>query len=184
MKPAGLPLLLCLVSGSLAAQDPAPASPAKTSVRLGQEIRANLPKFTPPAPKILDRPNTSADEADPGLLALPTFTVREKRLLRIDPDELLAPPELNKKFAREYRSSLQGGFDRFLNSFTLPILSASPAERGHALVVQRKFEDIGRIAELHRALDAGDSAGLKADLAKSEHAMDWQDLPAGEGRKK
>jgi hypothetical protein len=180
MKAAGLSLLFLVAAGALPGAD---AAPAKTSSRLGQEIRASLPAYTPPPPLVLDRPNTSADETDPGLLALPKFTVREKRLPRIEADELLTQPELNKKFTREYRGSLQGGLDRFLNSFTIPILSASPAERGHALMVQRKFEDIGRIAELHKAVDVDNSAGLKADVTKSERSMDWQDRPAGAGRK-
>jgi hypothetical protein len=184
MKAAGLPLLLLAAAGSITAEDTPPAPTGKISPRLGHEIRATLPTYTPPAPRVLDRPNTSADESDAELLALPKVTVREKRPPRIDPDELLTEGELNKKMARTYRESLVNGLDRFLNSFTIPIFSASPAERGRDLVVQRKFEDIGRIAILHRTVDAENSAGLKADLAKSERAMDWQDRPAGDGLKK
>jgi hypothetical protein len=184
MKAAGLPLLVLAAVGALAAEEAAPATPARTSLRLGQEIRAALPKFTPVPAKVLDRPNTNADETDPGLLALPKVTVREKRLPRIDADELLTERELNKKMASTYRASLVNGLDRFLNSFTIPIFSASPAERGRELVVERKFEDIGHIADLHRRIDAENSAALKADLTNSEHAMDWRDRPAGDGRKK
>lgn len=183
MKSAGLHLFAFALAGSsLAAEDATTPGPAKTSSRLAQEIRVVLPKYAPPVPQPLNQPKELA--GDPDALALPKVTVREKRLPRIDPDELLVERELNKKFTRVYRESLNGGLDRFLNSFTIPILSASPAERGRAIAVSRKFSDIGRIAELHKELDPKNAAELKAEVKQSERAMDRLDRPAGDGRAK
>lgn len=111
MRSAGLPLLAFALAGSAwAAEEPAPAKPAKTSSRLAREIQATLPKYAPPAPKPSGLPDAVAD--DPEVLALPKLTVKEKRPPRIDPDELLTKRELNKKLTRVYRDSLNGGLDR------------------------------------------------------------------------
>lgn len=130
---------------------------------------------------MLDRPKAPAP--DPEVFDLPKVTVREKRLQRIEADDLLTKRELNRKFARDYRNSLSG-LDAALNRFTIPIFSASPAERGRALAEQRRLEDIRRIAEIGKAADAENSAVLKADVDKSEKSMEWRNRPAGEGRKK
>lgn len=181
MKSAGIPLLALALAGSLAADEPAPPKPAKTSSRLIQEIQATLPKYSPPSPKPLNQPKEL--ENDPDILALPKITVREKQPPRIIADELLTERELNKKLAREYRDSLSG-LDAVLNRFTIPIFSASPAERGRALRDRRTFEDAHRIGEIHRQTDPASAKSLKADLEKSVKEMEWRNRPAGEGRAK
>lgn len=184
MKPAGFHLLIFVVAGILTAQEPAPASTAKVSGRLKEVVRTSLPAYTPPPPKVLDQPKSDGTESDPDLFALPTLKVREKRAPRIDPAELLAKRELDKKLARAYRESLATGLDAFLNSFPIPLFSASPAERGKSLEDQREFADAYRISELRRQVDGENADQLKADLKQTERDIEWRQRPAGDGRKK
>jgi hypothetical protein len=183
MQPASLLSLALVLAGSLAAQQPAATSgPAKTSLRLKQEIQGSLPKYAPPPPQVPGLPISNVPEEEPNILALPKFTVREKRAHRIEPNDLLTTRELNRKFAREYRNSLSG-LDALLNRFTIPILSPSAAERGRALHVQRQFEDAHRIAEIGKAADADNSTALQADVEKTKKDLTWRNRPAGDGRK-
>jgi hypothetical protein len=190
MKPAGFHLLSFVAVGTLAAQEPTLPASAKTSDRLKEEIRAGLPPYTPPPSKFLDQPKNDGPESDPDLFALPKFTVQEKRLPRIEPNDLLTPRALGKQFAADYKKSLKG-LDAVLNSFAIPILSApislrdpSPlATRGRELYRSRQNEDIRHVIEIGKLADPANLA-LAQEKTDLQQALDWQNRPAGEGRKK
>jgi len=185
MITTGLHLLGFIVAGTLAAEESAkPAAAFKTSERLKTEIRAHLPNYVPaPPPKDINQLGQASVDADPDRLTLPKFTVREKYQPRIVPEELLSRGELNKKYARTYRETLTPGLDAFLNSFTIPIFSPSPAERGRFIERQRRISDINHIARLGREHDPDNSASLKSTLNDSLKAMEHVSRPAGDGRK-
>ena len=129
MKPTGFHLLICVVAGPLAAQEPVePTRPAKTSARLTQEIRVALPKFTPPPPPLLDQPKSEATEDDPNVLTLPKFTVKEKRPPSHDPDVWLTNKAVQQKAMAAYKQSLTD-LEWALNSWYIPIFGSSPSAR-------------------------------------------------------
>jgi hypothetical protein len=187
MKPAGFHLLIFVVTGPLAAQEPTEsATDRKISARLTQEIRVALPKFTPPPPPVLDQPKNDGTEDDPDVLALPKFTVKEKRAQRIEPSDLLTSKELSKKFKADYKKSLTG-LDAALNSFVIPIVSApislrdpSPlAARGRELYRARRIEDLNRTIEAGKLGDKENSAALKNEVTEMHRAQDWQNRVTG-----
>jgi hypothetical protein len=186
MKSVGLPLLFCVVTGSLAAQQPAPTNAAKTSPRLGQEIRANLPKYIPPAPTVLDQPKP-IDEADPNVLLLPKVTVKEKRPLSHDPDVWLTDKAVRQKAMAAYKQSLTD-FEWALNSWYIPIFGSSPSARARgAYQANKSFAEEQRVHELFNlisTLDARTGQELEQERIKMEQTEYWRDRPAGDGRAK
>lgn len=175
MKAAG-PTLLCLIAtGTLAAREP--TVPATLSSRLSAEVRASLPAYTPPPPKPENTPAGPAP-ADPDVLVLPKLTVREKRVQRLDPLDILSPREQDKKYAAEYRASLKG-LDALLNGFAIPLIGQSLAARGRALHAQRQFEDLHFISTVGASLDPEGAAATKKAEDDMKRAIDWQNRPAG-----
>jgi hypothetical protein len=157
MKPTGFHLLVFVVAGPLAAQEPAETAPdRKTSARLTQEIRVTLPKFTPPPPPVLDQPRNSGTEDDPNVLALPKFTVKEKRPPTHDPDVWLTDRAIQQKAMAAYENA------------------KSLAE------IKRVHDLLGRVS----ARDSKAAAELEQERVKMDQAEYWQSRPAGDGRKK
>ena len=180
MRPAG-PLLLLLTASPacLTADGPTEASPSQTSARLSQEIRATLPKFSPPPPQPPPVPASApAAPRDPDVLELPTMTVRAKHAPRIDPLDLLTKPAREKQRAVDFKNSLKG-LDAILNGFSIPILSPSMAERGWRAEQARQLQDLNDIANLVRALDPAAAADLKQVATEAKRAIEQQDRPAG-----
>ncbi len=187
MKTAGLHLLASAVAGTLAAQEPAAPVAAKTSLRLKEEIRASLPPFTPPPPKLLDQPHGSATEADPDLFALPKFTVKEKRPPGHDPDLWQTDGVIQRKAMLTYQDSMTP-LEWALNSWFVPIFSAPASARARAAYQQNKIASavslMMHVAEIHRLDDAQNPAGLKGIVLDMGQADDWRSRPAGDGRAK
>ena len=176
MKPAGF-LLLAPAGLILIAANAAEPEPAKLSERLKQEIVARLPAYTPPPPAAAAAPETPA-EADPNALELPKMTVRERRQPRIEPNDLLTPDELNKKFAREYLNSLKG-LDALLNGFSIPLISPSLAARGRQLYRTQQMEDIEHIMKVAEKIDPKDSAEMRKKVREMKRTDEQQNRPAG-----
>lgn len=188
MKPTGFHLLICVVAGPLAAQEPVePTRPAKTSARLTQEIRVTLPRFAPPPPRVLDQPKTDGAENDFGVLALPKLTVKEKRPPSHDPDVWLTDLAIKQKALAAYRQSMTD-LEWALNSWHIPLLSPSAAARARAAYESGKsLAEIKRVHDLFGRIAARDSqaaAELEKERVKMHQTEYWQSRPAGDGRKK
>ncbi len=188
MKPAGFHLLSFIVTGALAAQEPVESVPdRKTSARLAQEIRVALPKFTPPPPPLLDQPKSEATEDDPNVLALPKFTVKEKRPPSHDPDVWLTNKAVQQKAMAAYKQSLTD-LEWALNSWYIPLFGSSPSARARASYENQK--QISELQHVHRLFKVISTSDPKAgdDLEKERIKMDqaeyWRSRPAGDGRKK
>lgn len=187
MKTAGLHLLAFMVTGTLVAQDPVPAPPAGTSSRLKEEIRAGLPAFTPPPPKVLDQPHGSSLEVDPDLFALPKFTVKEKRPPGHDPDLWLSDRAVQQKAMAAYKQSMTD-LEWALNGWFIPLVSAPPSVRA-----RQRYESGKALADLQRVhdllakistLDAKAAADLEQERIKMDQSDYWRSRPAGDGRAK
>lgn len=167
MKPTGFHLLVFAVAGPLAAQEPAePAPERKTSARLTQEIRVTLPKFTPPPP-VLDQPKSDGTETDPNVLALPKFTVKEKRPPTHDPDVWLTKSAIQHKAMAAYRESMTD-FEWALNSWFIPLFTPPASARARAHYQNTKLG--GEITRLNSLIthigqqDPAASAELRQEL--------------------
>lgn len=168
MKPTGFHLLVFAVAGPLAAQEPAePAPERKTSARLTQEIRVTLPKFTPPPPPVLDQPKNDGTETDPNVLALPKFTVKEKRPPTHDPDVWLTKSAIQHKAMAAYRESMTD-FEWALNSWFIPLFTPPASARARAHYQNTKLG--GEITRLNSLIthigqqDPAASAELRQEL--------------------
>lgn len=188
MKPTGFHLLVFAVAGPLAAQEPAePAPERKTSARLTQEIRVTLPKFTPPPPPVLDQPKSDGTETDPNVLALPKFTVKEKRPPTHDPDVWLTNKAVQQKAMAAYKQSLTD-VEWALNSWYIPLFGSSPAARARAAYEnQKKMSELHHVHRLFKVIstaDPGAGDDLEKERVKMDQAEYWRSRPAGDGRKK
>lgn len=168
MKPAGFHLLIFVVAGSSAAQAPAETGPdRKTSTRLTQEIRVALPKFTPPPPPVLDQPKSDGTEDDPYVLALPKFTVKEKRPPTHDPDVWLTDHAIQQKAMAAYKQSMTD-LEWALNSWFIPLVTPPASVRARALYQNTKLG--GEIIRLNNLInhiaqqDPTASAELRQEL--------------------
>lgn len=188
MKPAGFHLLVFVVAGPLAAQEPAGFTPErKTSPRLTQEIRVALPKFTPPPPPVLDQPKSDGTEADPNVLTLPKFTVKEKRPPTHDPDVWLTNKAVQQKAMAAYKQSLTD-LEWALNSWYIPLFGSPPSARARgSYEYQKKMSELRGAHRLFKVISTTDPrAGddLEKERVKMDQAEYWQSRPAGDGRKK
>lgn len=188
MKPAGFHLLIFVVAGPLAAQEPAePTMDRKTSARLTQEIRVSLPKFTLPPPPVLDQPKNDGAEDDPNVLALPKFTVKEKRPPTHDPDVWLTDRAIQQKAMAAYRQSMTD-LEWALNSWFIPLFSSPPSVRArHAYETGKSLADIKRVHDLLGRISVTDpkaASELEKERIKMDQSEYWQSRPAGDGRKK
>ncbi|HEY0864687.1 MAG TPA: hypothetical protein VGD97_11325 [Lacunisphaera sp.] len=168
MKPAGFHLLVFAVAGTLVAEEPTGSTPErKTSARLTQEIRVALPKFTPPPPPVLDQPKSGGTEADPNVLALPKFTVKEKRPPTHDPDVWLSRSAIQHKAMAAYRESMTD-FEWALNSWFIPLFSPPASVRARAHYQNSKMgAEISRLNTLIHQIgqqDPAASAELRQEL--------------------
>lgn len=168
MKPAGFHLLIFAMAGPLAAQEPAESAPErKTSARLTQEIRVTLPKFTPPPPPVLDQPKGDISGDDPNVLALPKFTVKEKRPPTHDPDVWLTNRAIQHKAMAAYRESMTD-FEWALNSWFIPLFTPPASVRARAHYQSTKLR--GEITRLNSLIgqigqqDPAASAELRQEL--------------------
>jgi hypothetical protein len=151
MKPAGLHLLVLAMAATLLAEDAPPPAPAKISTRLTEEIRATLPRFEPPPAPVLDQPRDV--EPDPGVLRLPTFTVKEKRPRSHDPDVWLTNKAVQQKAMAAYKGSMTD-LEWALNSWFIPLFSAPASVRARSA-----YESSKARAELLRLNDLVDRIG-------------------------
>ena len=180
MKPAGFPLLILAVAGTLAAQEP-----ARTSARLAQEIKATLPKYEPPPPRVLDQPKDLP--ADPDILVLPKVTVKEYRPPTHDPDVWLTQKGARDKALTLYKRSLTD-LEWALNSWFIPIIGSSPSARAlSSYKAAKSFEESRRIHQLFSVVSATDpqtAQELEKERVKMEQTEFSQSRPAGHGRTK
>jgi hypothetical protein len=159
----------------------------KTSARLTQEIRVSLPKFAPPPPPALDQPKSDGTEDDPNVLALPKFTVKEKRPPTHDPDVWLTDRAIQQKAMAAYKQSMTD-LEWALNSWFIPLFSPPPAARARAAYENgQSLSEIKRIHDLFGRVSARDpkaAAELEQERVKMDQAEYWRSRPAGDGRKK
>jgi hypothetical protein len=185
MKPDGFHLLALIMAGSLAAEEPVPVAPPKVSARLKNEIRANLPPYTPPPPKVLDRPNDSP--SDPDIFALPKFTVKEKRPPTHDPDFWLTERAVQQKAMAAYKQSMTD-LEWALNSWFIPLITPPASARAAAAYENNKsIADLKRVYDLLGHVTTRDpkaGADLEKERVSMEQAEYWQRRVAGDGRKK
>jgi hypothetical protein len=176
MKPAGLFLYLSAgLVAVLAAED---TSAGLASRETKARIREGLPSYQPPPPKADGTPGSEdTTPRDPDLLVLPKMRVVEKRLPPDAADHLMSKRDFKRKMENLYLDEIakQGPLNYLLNSFTIPILSPSKADRGRALYVRREMERLERVVEVSKALDP---AGEKK--FKEERDNTWTTRPAGE----
>lgn len=161
MKAAG-PLLLCFVATvSLAGAETAVAS--TVSDRISAEVRARLPAYAPPVPK-----NAPAEAAtpDPDVLELPTLTVRERVQPRIAPLDLMTPRALNRKFAHDYKKSLQG-LESLLNGFSIPLFGPSLAARGRAQYRAQQYRQVFDTIDAIATVDPEQAAALRVEMVNA-----------------
>ena len=173
MKPAGLSLLCLAVAGLLVAQTTDPVAPPKTSSRLTQEIRTHLPAYAPPAA----RPDRSAETtpADPELLQLPKFTVKEKRVPTNDPDGWLTERVIQHKALAAYQGSMTP-LEWALNSWFVPLFSTPTSVRARAAYEENKLrEELDRFNHLAGVVEKIDPG----QAAKIRRALDPAVLPKG-----
>jgi hypothetical protein len=146
MKAAGLPLLFLAALGSLPGEDVIAPVAARTSDRVGQEIRATLPKFSPPASPVLDQPKDATP--DPDVLSLPTVTVKEKRPPTHNPDGWLTEKSVQQKALAAYKTSMTD-LEWALNSWYIPLISPPASVRARSAYRAEKFRsEVGRLADL------------------------------------
>ena len=183
MKPAGLLLLIFAMAGGLAAQEP--PSPAKTSARLTHQIQATLPKYEAPPPKKLDQPESPATDDDPSVLALPKFTVKEKRPPTHDPDLWLTDRAIQQKAMAAYKQSMTD-LEWAMNGWFIPLFSPPPSARAsHAYETGKSLADLRRVHDLFGRIAATDpkaASDLEKERIKMNQAEYWQSRPAGDGR--
>lgn len=164
MKPAGLLLLIFAMARGLAAQEP--PSPAKISTRLTQEIRMALPKYEIPPPQKLDQPDSATGD-DPNVLALPKFTVKEKRPPTHDPDLWLTDRAIQQKAMAAYKQSMTD-LEWAMNSWFIPLVTPPASVRARAHYQNTKLGgEIMRLNSLinHMAQqDPAASAELRQEL--------------------
>ena len=180
MKPAGLSLLCLAAPGLLVAQLIEPVAPPKTSSRLTQEIRANFPAYTPPAPPADGA--AAATSSDPDVLQLPKFTVKEKRVPTNDPDVWLTDKVIQRKAMAAYKGSMSP-LEWALNSWFVPLFSAPASVRARAAYQDNKlaaeYSQLAHIAEIGKQVDRESAARSQKALADAQRANEWQSRPAG-----
>lgn len=188
MKAPGLPLLAFALAGSsLAAENPVPAPPVKTSARLALEIRAALPKYEPPPAPPRNFSGPDVPETDPNVLALPKVTVKEYRPRDHDPDVWLTDRAVREKAMAAYKQSLTD-FEWALNGWYIPLFGSSPSARARsAYKISKSMQELQRVHRLFTLISATDPKGaaeLEQERVKMEQTEYWQARPAGHGRAK
>jgi hypothetical protein len=169
MKTAGLHLLGLALSAALLAQEPAaPPTPPRTSPRLAQEIRANLPKYEPPATPpdpILASPTPFISDTD--ILALPKVTVKEKLPPTHDPDVWMTDTAIRQKALVAYKQSMTD-LEWSLNSWFIPLVTPPASARARHSYRNEKFrQEIIRLNALMDRIAAEDpkaAAELRQEL--------------------
>jgi len=169
-------LFLIALSPGLLADEASSGTPPKTSARLTQEIRAGLPKFTPPAPTPAPA-SPPADEAapprDPDVVVLPKITVREKRPPTNDPDLWLNGRAVQQKAMAAYHDSMTP-LEWALNSWYIPLFGAPPSVRAREYYADRKLADeADRLNSVIKAVGLTDPG----EAAKLRNALDLGKLP-------
>jgi hypothetical protein len=177
MNKAGLLLLVPAGLALIPAAAEVPPPPRKLSEHITQEIRATLPVYTLP-PATPAATVTEAPAPDPDVLVLPKLRVKEKYQQRFEANDLLSKKDLKRKFARDYKNSLQG-FDAVLNGIWLPLFSPSPAARGRGMRDYQRLVDFDHLVETSKAADPKISAELKKAVIDMELADERQNRPAG-----
>ncbi len=177
MKPAGPLLLLLMASPAWStADEPAAANPSRTSPRLSREIRATLPRFTPPAtpPAAAGPVAAPVTPRDPDVLELPKITVLEKRIPTNDPDVWLTERAIRQKSMAAYRDSMTD-LEWALNSwFYIPLFGTPPSVRARRYYESRKLADeIDRLDNIVKTISLSDPK----EAAKLRVAMDPRKLP-------
>jgi hypothetical protein len=164
MKPAGI--LLLLPAGVLAAVAVAQTSTGLVSREIKEHIKAGLPTFQP-APSKDDESTTGwTQRNDPNVLNLPKLTVREKRFPRDAEDHLMSKRDFKRKMENLYLDSLakEGPLNVLLNSFTIPILSPSKADRGRALYQRQELDRLREVNDLSRAVSPEAASRFEREL--------------------
>jgi len=151
MKPAGFLLLVPAGFACLGWADEPSASLVSRTMKA--HIREGLPVFVTKSPDtdehVIESPAGPVGP-DPTLLVLPTLTVKEKRLPPDAARHLGNPRDFKRKMENLYLDEVAAGgrLNYFLNSFTIPLLSPSKAERGKAIMVNRELDRLTGLMSL------------------------------------
>jgi hypothetical protein len=140
------------------------------SRELKAHIREGLPAYQSPAAAGPAAPGDSpifaeSHPADPDVLVLPKLTVKEKRELPADATRyLLGARDYGRKMRNLYHDELErdGPLESFLNRFTIPLFSPSPAAKGHAIALGQELD---RLADLLSPEEARGLNGMYDELA-------------------
>lgn len=155
MKPAGF--LLLIPAGLAAVALTAEPSTGLVSRETKARITEGLPTYQPPPPKTdADaETNDSPQTADPNVLILPKFMIKEKRFPRDAEDQLMRRRDFKRKMENLYSDTIaaEGPLSVILNSFTIPILSPSKAARGRAIYQQMEIDRLNQVNEISKSVD-------------------------------
>lgn len=166
MKPAGF--LLLIPAGLATVVLTAEPSAGLVSREIKARIMEGLPTYQPPPPKTgadsetTDLPQTS----DPNVLILPKLMVKESRLPRDAADHLMSKRDFKRKMENIYFDKLaeDGPLNVLLNSFTIPILSPSKADRGRALYVGAELDRLSHVNDISRSIDPEAARKYKQEM--------------------
>ena len=146
-------------------------------------IKAELPGYKsqtdPPSLELRRDEPASTVGRDPEVLELKKITVRERKPQKIEPLDILVDAGRRKKLALDFKNSLKG-LDALLNGFSIPILSASMAERGRVYRQRQQLDELNRIGSAVRESDPKAADDLKKSTTDAQRAINQQNRPAGD----
>jgi hypothetical protein len=148
---------------------------AELSQKVRAEIVAPLPVYTPPPPEAPKPIGTPAPLSDDPLVSLPNYHVEDKRVPVPEPDQWLAPAELQKKQLHEYKKSMTP-FAWLLNCWFVPPFSAPASVRAKADYdekrMQSEFQRLNYLADVIAKVDPAEAKRLKISMDLSKLPKD------------
>lgn len=166
MKPAGLfPLLSAGVAAVALAGQP---TGGLVSSEVKARIREGLPVYQPRPPES-DADSETDDltqSADPNVLILPKFMIKERRFPRGADDQLMSRRDFKRKMENLYfdRLAEDGPLNVLLNNFTIPLLSAPKAARGRSLYLESELDRLNHVNETSKSIDREAARKYKREL--------------------
>lgn len=177
-----LGLALFTLSFSLLAQAADAAKPQAISPRLQAALRAQLPKFEPPA-SAETSPAATAATSEPlitaeGVVLLPDYRVIEKKVFEPRADNWLKSDAVTRREMRRMEADMTT-LEMLLNRWSIPLVGPSFAARARARYESRQFR-----AEFTRVLDLAKTVETFDPRAAQElrEALDFRKLPKENGK--
>ena len=147
MRPMLQALALCVSAVVVQAQ-----TPPATSERTQQALRDRLPRYDPAASDAARKARAEAaarkaaapTETEEGVVVLPEFQVRERKMAQPSADDWLRSQEVTQKAMRA-KAAEMNALEMALNRWHIPFLTPSFAARARA-----EYEDKKRREEMDR----------------------------------